>query len=127
MNFDEFKRFRKAEKFLSGMLVFVATTAPVTFTYLMQKRVHWIVSLGSACALVAAAAWIHLYREKVAKKIKVKYESLDVGRVLAKKTRSHRYVITHTGYNHYYLESLENGEKLLIPRRRIHEDYDISV
>lgn len=128
VNFEDFRHFQKRERILSGLLVVVATTAPVAFTYLMQRRVHWLVSFGSACALVAAAIWIHLYREKISKKIKVKYETLEIGRVLSKKSRQrHRYVITNMGYNHYYLKSLENGEQVLIPRRRAREDYDLSV
>jgi hypothetical protein len=54
---------------------------------------------------------------------------LNVGAVLEKKigpSNRNRFVITHCGYNHYYVTSLKSGERVLVSKHRVREEFDIA-
>lgn len=128
MDIIEFKKLQKREKLLSALLVTICTMAPVLFTVLTQKKAHWVLCATTACVLGISAFWIQFYRSHISQKLKHRFESLDVGLILAlKNAQARRYVITNTGYNHYHLKSLETGEQVLVNRRRAREDYNISL
>ena len=126
----EFKKYQQQERWLTATIVLFSLLAPVTFSWLMDKKIHWAISAGAAGVLLIAAAGIHLIRSRVAAKLVTKYQNLDVGYILSKKLvankNTHRFVITNTGYNHYYLKSLNTGEQMLVSKHRVREDFDIA-
>lgn len=126
---QEFRKYQKQERFLTATIVLGAVLAPVLFTWLMDMKVHWVLAGGAALLVVLTATGVHIYRDKVAKKILKHYEDLEVGSVLAKKIspkKPTQFVITNTGYNHFYLKCLSTGEQVLVSKRRIREDFDIA-
>ena len=97
--------------------------------WLMENKIHWTVFVVMGLLIAAAATSIHFYRAKVSEKLLVKYESLDVGAVLAKKLSPktpQQFVITNRGFNHYYLKCLNTGEQVLVSKSRVREDFDIT-
>jgi hypothetical protein len=126
--YKEIKKYQKKEKVLSAALISVATLAPITFTYLMERKIHWLFSLSIAFSVLLLSLWILFYRSSISRKLKVKYESLERGLVLSKRSRQQqRFIITNAGYSHYYLKSLETGEQLLVSRERAQEDFILSA
>lgn len=126
---EEFKKYQKQERLLTGGIVLVSVLAPVSFTYLMEQKITWAISGLVALAFVATASYMHYVRAQVSQKLLSKYEKLEVGSVLAKKistTRPHRFVITNRGFNHYYLKCLKTGEQVLVSKDRVREDFDIA-
>lgn len=126
---EEFKRYQKQERQLTGALVLLAVLAPVSFTWLMDNKVHWVLALFVALAFVVGALAIHVLRTRVAEKLLGKYENLDVGSVLEKKISvesPRRFVVTNRGYNHFYLRCLLTGEQMLVSKHRVREDFDIA-
>lgn len=126
---EEFKKYQKLERWLTGAIVFVSFLAPVTFTVLLNFKAHWILSGFVGLFLLLVALWVHLIRGRVSQKLWGKYESLDVGAVLAKKITPRaprRFVVTNRGYNHYYLKCLNTGEQVLVSKHRVREDFDIA-
>lgn len=126
---DEFKKYQKQERWLTGVIVSVSFLAPLTFTILLDQKVHWLFSSFIGLGLLLIAMWAHLVRRQVADKVLHKYESLGVGSVLAKKItvqKTRRFVITNRGYNHFYLKCLNTGEQVLVPKHRVREDFDIA-
>lgn len=126
---EEFKKYQKQERWLTGAIVLVSFLAPVVFTILLERKAHWAVSGAAGGTLLVLALWIHMVRARVAEKILTKYETLDVGAVLAKKITPQsprRFVITNRGYTHYYLKCLHTGEQVLVSKHRVREDFDIA-
>lgn len=126
---EEFKKYQKRERLLTGGLVLFSVLAPLSFTWLLEHKVSWAISGLVAMGCLATASWLHFVRTKVSQKLLGKYEKLDVGSVLAKKiapVRPHRFVITNRGYNHYYLKCLKTGEQVLVSKDRVREDFDIA-
>lgn len=126
---EEFKKHQKQERFLTAFIILVSVLSPVSFTALMNQKVHWIISSSAAGVFLVSAAWLYLIRHRVSEKLIRKYEDLDVGAVLAKKiTPQHprRFVITNRGYNHFYLKCLNTGEQVLVSKHRVREDFDIA-
>jgi uncharacterized membrane protein len=82
---DEFKKYQKQERWLTGVIVSVSFLAPLTFTILLDKKAHWLISSFIGLGLLLIAMWAHIVRRRVADKVLNKYESLGVGSVLAKK------------------------------------------
>ncbi|MNK08049.1 hypothetical protein D3C87_259730 [compost metagenome] len=126
---DEFKKYQKREKYLTATIVVVAILAPASFTWLVEHKFHWALSAFVGIVVILAAVWIHIYRDQVSKKVLSHYEDLDVGAILAKKIstkRSTQFVITNTGYSHFYLKCLNTGEQVLVSKSRIREDFDIA-
>lgn len=126
---DEFKKYQKQERWLTGVIVSVSFLAPLTFTILLDKKAHWLISSFIGLGLLLIAMWAHIVRRRVADKVLNKYESLGVGSVLAKKItmqKSRRFVVTNRGYNHFYLKCLNTGEQVLVPKHRVREDFDIA-
>ncbi len=126
---EEFKKYQKQERLLTGGIVLVSVLAPVSFTWLLEHKVSWAISGLAALACLATASWLHYVRTQVAQKLMGKYEKLDVGAVLAKKISPimpHRFVITNRGFNHYYLKCLKTGEQVLVSKDRVREDFDIA-
>ena len=126
---QEFKKYQKQERLLTVSLVLVSVLAPVSFTWLMNNKVNWIICAVVAVLFISAATAIHVIRAQVASKLLKKYETLDVGSILTKKItpkNSKQFVITNTGYNHFYLKCLNTGEQSLVSKHRIKEDFDIT-
>ena len=127
---QEFKKYQKQERLLTAVIVLISILAPISFTWLMDKKVHWIISGAVALTMLCAAAAVHLFRSKVSEKLLQKYQTLDVGYILAKKLvpnrSTQRFVITNKGFNHYYLKSLNTGEQMLVSKHRVREDFDIA-
>ncbi|WP_413561538.1 hypothetical protein [Bdellovibrio sp. HCB209] len=126
---DEFRKYQKQERRLTAAIVLVSVMAPVSFSILLDKKFHWIVCGITALIFLVAAVGLHVYRAQVSQKLLKKYETLDVGSVLAKKISPKapsRFVITNTGYNHFYLRCLNTGEQVLVSKHRVREDFDIA-
>ncbi|WP_413587587.1 hypothetical protein [Bdellovibrio sp. HCB274] len=126
---DEFRKYQKQERRLTGAIVLVSVLAPVSFTLLLDRKFHWLVCGTTALMFLVAAVALHIYRSQVSQKLLAKYETLDVGSVLAKKISPkapRRFVITNTGYNHFYLRCLNTGEQVLVSKHRVREDFDIA-
>lgn len=126
---NDFKKYQKRERLLTSTIVLIAALAPVCFTFLIQQKVHWVISLLFAVVMIVAAAWIHIYRDHIAKKILRTYENIEIGSVLAKKISSRtpsRYVVVNRGHKHFYLQCLGTGEQVLVSKNKVHEDFNIT-
>ncbi|MEN0059387.1 MAG: hypothetical protein AAGB31_11180 [Bdellovibrio sp.] len=126
---NEFKKYQRQERLLTGAMVLLTILAPVSFSWLVERKIHWIISALVGVFFLALAAGLHMVRSRVASKVLKKYETLDVGAVLAKKLsskQSHRFVVVNRGCNHYYLKSLSTGEQVLVSKNRVKEDFDIA-
>ncbi|WP_415061205.1 hypothetical protein [Bdellovibrio sp.] len=126
---EEFKKYQKQEGILTGAIVLVSVLSPVSFTWMMEHKFHWILSVSVGVMMLVAAFWIQLIRNRVSAKLLGKYETLDVGSILSKKLtpkQPRRFVITNRGYNHYYLKCLNTGEQVLVSKHRVREDFDIA-
>ncbi|UYL08266.1 hypothetical protein B9G69_014550 [Bdellovibrio sp. SKB1291214] len=126
---DEFKKYQKQERRLTVAIVLVSVLAPVAFSLLLERKFHWMFCGITALMFLVAAVGLHVYRAKVSQKLLKKYENLEVGSVLAKKISPKapsRFVITNTGYNHFYLRCLNTGEQVLVSKHRVREDFDIA-
>jgi|GEM_PF-1453930 len=126
---QEFKRYQRQERFLTAAIVMVSMLGPVLLTLMLDHRIHWAFLAVVGVVVIAAALWLHVLRNRVSEKLLSKYENLDIGYVLAKKTapkNPRRFVITNRGFNHYYLKCLNTGEQMLVSKHRIKEDFDIA-
>lgn len=124
-----FRKYQAQEKILSGLLVAFSVLAPVSFAWLTQKEFYWILSVGIAISFVMAALVVQLLRQHLIQRLENHYENLDIGAVLQKKigpTHSHLFVITHCGYNHYYVKSLRSGERSLVSKSRVREEFELA-
>ncbi len=125
----EFKKHQKQERILTGSLVLLSVLAPVSFTWMMNQKMNWIVSTIVAASFLLSALWLHVIRNRIAGKLLSKYETLEIGSVLTKKItpkNPKRYVVTNLGYNHFYLKCLKTGEQVLVSKHRVREDFDIA-
>ncbi len=43
---EEFKKYQKQERQLTVAIVLVSVLAPVSFTLLLDRKVHWLISAG---------------------------------------------------------------------------------
>lgn len=124
----QIKKYQKIEKMLSAALVSIATVAPIAFTYLFDRKMHGVLSVCVGLGVLLSAIWIIFYRGQVSKKIQNTYYSLDSGvHLISKEKKPRKFVITNSGYNHYHLKCVQSGEKTLISKKRIHEDFEISA
>ena len=126
---EEFKKYQKQERFLTAAMILSSILSPISFTTLTNQKVHWAISYTTAIVLLGTAAWLYVVRNRVAEKLIRKYETLEVGAVLAKKLtpkNPRRFVITNRGYNHFYLKCLKTGEQVLVSKHRVREDFDIA-
>ncbi len=126
---EEFKKYQRQEGVLTGAMVLVSVMSPVSFTWMMEHKFHWIFSVSVGLIMLLAAFWIQVIRNRVSAKLLGKYETLDVGSILSKKLtpkQPRRFVITNRGYNHYYLKCLNTGEQVLVSKHRVQEDFDIA-
>ena len=127
---QEFKKYQRQERFLTGAIVLVSVSAPVSFTWMMEKRMHWSLSGLVGVVFVVAALWMHFYRGRVAKKLLDQYDTLDIGSVLSKKITpvkpKNKFVVTNRGYNHFYLRCVDTGEQVLVSKHRVKEDFEIA-
>ncbi|MNL45137.1 hypothetical protein D3C87_1677550 [compost metagenome] len=126
---EEFRRYQKQENLLTFTIIVVSFLAPVSFTWLMNHKVHWAILGLMALAVVLSGIWIQFYRQRISHKLLLKYESLDVGSILTKKLNRkipREFVIINRGYNHYYLKCVKTGEQMLVSKSRVREDFDIA-
>lgn len=125
----DFKRYQKKERTLTVAIVLASVAAPIASSVLLNMKVNWIYALLVGISFLVLATWLHLVRSKVSQRLIIKYEALDIGSVLAKKistTNNHKFVITNTGYNHFYIRCLSTGEQSLVSKHRVREDFDIA-
>ncbi|AHI05957.1 hypothetical protein BDW_07285 [Bdellovibrio bacteriovorus W] len=126
----DFKKYQKKERTLTVAIVLASVAAPIASSVLLNMKVDWVYALLVGVSFLAIAVWFHLVRSKVSQRLIVKYEALDIGSVLAKKistaTNHQKFVITNTGYNHFYIRCLNTGEQSLVSKHRVREDFDIA-
>ncbi len=126
---EEFKKYQKQERLLTGAIVLVSVMAPVSFTWLIDKKIHWSLSGLAGVFFLLTALWIHFYRGRVAKKILDQYETLEVGAVLSNKltpVNPRKFVVINRGYSHFYLKCITTGEQVLVSKSRVREDFEIA-
>lgn len=125
----DFKRYQKKERMLTVMIVLASVSAPIASSILLNMKINWVYALIVGSSFLVIATWLHIVRSKVSQRLIVKYEALDIGSILAKKistVRNEKFVITNTGYNHFYIRCLNTGEQSLVSKHRIREDFDIA-
>lgn len=125
----DFKRYQKKERTLTVAIVLASVAAPIASSVLLNMKVNWVYALLVGTSFLVVAVWLHVLRSKVSQRLIIKYEALDIGSVLAKKistTNNQKFVITNTGYNHFYIRCLNTGEQSLVSKHRVREDFDIA-
>lgn len=73
---------------------------------------------------------IQVYLHRLLQKRGFERQGHDVGAVLSKKAHHDeqtRFLITYRGHSHYYLQSQETGEKVLVSKDKVHEDFDLAL
>lgn len=126
---QEFKKYQKQERLLTAVMVLISVLAPLVFTLMLNQKVHWVASAAVLAGILMMAFWIHILRDRISVKLLKKYEVLGIGFILSKKLSNKsaaRFVITNTGFNHYYLKCLNTGEQVLVSKHRVREDFDIA-
>lgn len=127
---EEFTKYQKQERWLAGVIVFLFVMAPVSFTVVLNAKLPFWNAVALSLSLLLGALVVYLARAHVADKIINTYESLHVGAVLAKKIvtpQPRRFIVTHRDSNRFYLQCLHTGEKVLMSKRRVREDFDITI
>lgn len=126
---QEFEKYKRQERFLTGAIILLSVCAPLTFSFLLDKSFPAFLAVLSGISFMGIALWIFILREKITRKLLHKYENLDVGYVLRKKI-GHRiprkFVITSRDSNYFYLKCLETQEVILLSKDRLREDFDIA-
>lgn len=125
----DFKKYQKKERTLTVAIVLASVAAPIASSVLLNMKVNWVYALLVGTSFLVVAVWLHVLRSKVSQRLIIKYEALDIGSVLAKKistTNNQKFVITNTGYNHFYIRCLNTGEQSLVSKHRVREDFDIA-
>jgi hypothetical protein len=127
---QEFKKYQKLERVLTFSIVLLSVLAPISFSWIMNKKMHWGFSAALGLVFLGSAFLIHLIRQRVSQKLIKHYESLDIGAVLQKKMTAqkekNRFVIINTGREHLHLQCLCSGTPLLVSKNRVREDFDIE-
>ena len=115
---QEFKKYKKLERVLTAVIVLISVSAPISFSWIMEKRLHGGISVAIAILFLAAAFAVYWIRQHVSQKLIKHYEALDIGAVLQKKMASqkdkNRFVIINTGREHFHLQCLCSGAPLLV-------------
>ncbi|KYG63892.1 hypothetical protein AZI86_13830 [Bdellovibrio bacteriovorus] len=127
---QEFKKYKKLERVLTALVILISVLAPISFSWIMDKKLHGGISSVIAFLFLAAAFGVYVIRHQVSQRLMKHYESLDIGAVLQKKMASEkqnqRFVIINTGREHFHLQCLCSGTPLLVSKSRVREDFDIE-
>lgn len=126
----DFKKLQSLERALTGIIIFLAVIAPISFSWILKKQWHVSVSLILGAAILIAAVTIHLLRSRVSSKLFKHYEDLEVGAVLQKKMTAqkelNRFVIINTEREHFHLKCLCSGVPMLVSKNRVREYFEIE-
>lgn len=127
---QEFKKYKKLERVLTVLIILISVLAPISFSWILDKKLHGGVSSLLALLFLAAAFGIYWIRHQVSLRLIKHYEALDIGAVLQKKMtpqkQNQRFVIINTGQEHFHLQCLCSGAPLLVSKSRVREDFDIE-
>lgn len=127
---QEFKKIQKLERVLTIAIIVISVLAPISFSWITEKKPHGYTSAGIAASFVVSAFIIYWIRQQISQKLLRHYEALDIGAVLQKKMtprkEKNRFVIINTGREHFHLQCLCSGRPLLVSKSRLREDFDIE-
>ena len=126
----DFKKLRSLERALTGIIIFLAVIAPISFSLIQKMQWHLGVSVILGVVILVAAISIHVVRSRVSAKLFKHYEELEVGRVLQKKMTAqkelNRFVIINTEREHLHLKCLCSGVPMLVSKNRVREYFEIE-
>lgn len=127
---QEFKKFQKLERVLTVTIILISVLAPISFSWIMERKPHGYASAAIAIFFLASAFIIYWMRQQISQKLLRHYEALDIGAVLQKKmtprNEKNRFVIINTGREHFHLQCICSGRPLLVSKSRLREDFDIE-
>lgn len=123
----DFKKYKNYEKTLSAMIVFIAVLSPVIFASLLDNNLQIIYLMVLGGMLVSFTVGLIYVRSLISERLNNQYLSLDVGSTLRKKISSNSttFVIINKTFHHFYLQD-QKGLRILVPKNRIQEDFDIA-
>jgi membrane protein YdbS with pleckstrin-like domain len=65
---QEFKKYQKLERVLTISIILISVLAPISISWIMEKKLHWGVSAALAASLLISAFVIHVIRQRVSQK-----------------------------------------------------------
>lgn len=124
---SDFRKYQSYEKTLSAMIVFIAVLSPVILASLLDNDLQVVYLVVLAGLLVSSTVGLVYIRSLISHRIKDQYRRLDVGATLRKKIVAHpsTFVIINKTYQHFCLQD-QKGSRILVPKHRIQEDFDIA-
>lgn len=123
------EKLQKIEERIASFQVALAVGSPLTVTLLVESHLQPLAFAAPLGAVLALLIWMQNYRSQIKQEIKSYYENLHAGVVLRKKLHSlnqEQFVVTQASFQHYHLRGLKTERQILIPRRRIYEDFAIA-
>lgn len=123
----DFRKYKTYEKTLSAMIVFISVLSPIILASLLDHKlqVFYLIFLG--VLMVSFTLGLIYIRTLISDRLRLQYMNLDVGATLKKKLTTNRtqFVIVNKTYQHFCLQD-QRGLKILVPKHRIQEDFDIA-
>lgn len=129
---QDLKKKQQNVKQLNWVNLFLLIAIPVSINLLNRFQVPlWKISL-LVMGILAVMSLLHRSQQRLKREIETACYKLGVGVKLTKKfsaqtTQTHQYQIFQEGHRYYYLENTQTGEKRLVAKDKVLQDFDLCM
>lgn len=122
-----FKKEKMKSNILSGMIVFCSIAAPLSFSFLIQRKVNPIAAFSVGLSFVFVLLILAYFRSHALKTIEQKYNQVRTGMKVKKKQSASLYEVVQESPNFFYLKDTIDNKKMMISKEKLRSDFELEV
>lgn len=115
------------EKTYSFFVILCSFLAPISFSFLLQKKVNLFLSFLVGVTFIVMIFLFIFFRQSSLKKLESSTKDLKKGMRLKRKTGTYFYEITQESPNFYFLIDTKSHHKLMVSKDKVHKEFEIEL
>lgn len=122
-----YKRDKLKTNILSGLIVFCSISAPMSFSFLIQRKVNAVGAFSVGLAFIFVLFILVYLRFHLLKNLEQKFKLVKTGMKVKKKRTQSLYEIVQESPNFLYLKDTNDNKKVMISKEKLRSDFDIEI
>jgi hypothetical protein len=131
LNFSVYKNNFKKEKMktniLSGLIFFCSISAPMSFSFLIQKKINAVAAFSVGLSFVFLLLILAYFRSLALKNLEQSYNQIRTGMKVKKKQSASMYEIIQESPNFFYLKDTLDNKKMMISKEKLRSDFELEM
>lgn len=124
---NKYKREKLKTNILSGLIFFCSISAPMSFSFLIQKKINAIAAFSVGLFFVFALLILSYLRANALKRLEESYNEVRAGMKVKKKQSASMYEVVQESHNFFYLKDTTDNRRMMISKEKLRSDFELEV